>query len=157
MVNYPIFWHMVPCLLGPLVKYELCCCLKNVPVCLRVSSLFKLFTKYLRVGNHHENVVVVGSGIIVMLSVDVGCFTIVDREVHGITRTIKEAIFIHINDPSLNMTWGNTSYPTSGIKLFRTLNHFTLGDQGPLPPLIGSTHPSPKSHTGRPHPFSSNQ
>ena len=30
------------------------------------------------------------------------CFTIIGREAHDITRTIKEAMFIHVNDPFLN-------------------------------------------------------
>ena len=33
---------------------------------------------------------------------NVECFTIVARESQGVTRTIKEAMYIHVNDPSLN-------------------------------------------------------
>ena len=38
--------------------------------------------------------------------IDVDCFTIVDREAYSITRTIREAMFICINDPSFNMNLG---------------------------------------------------
>ena len=34
------------------------------------------------------------------------CFTIVDREPQGVTRNINEAMYIHVNDPSLNRNLG---------------------------------------------------
>ena len=35
------------------------------------------------------------------------CFTIIDREAQGLTRYIKEAMYIKVNDPSLNRNLGN--------------------------------------------------
>ena len=45
--------------------------------------------------------------------VDVDCFISMDREAHGITRTIKEYMFIHVNNPSLNRNLGKYQLPTS--------------------------------------------
>ena len=39
-------------------------------------------------------------------------FSIVGREAHTLTRTIKEAMYIRANDSSFNRTLGSTSYPT---------------------------------------------
>ena len=38
-------------------------------------------------------------------------FTIVHRESQGNTRNIKEAMFIHVNDPSLNRNYGKYQLP----------------------------------------------
>ena len=43
--------------------------------------------------------------------INVDSFSIVGREVHGITRTIKEAILIRVNDPSLNKNLGRFQLP----------------------------------------------
>ena len=40
-----------------------------------------------------------------------GCFTIVHREPQGITRNIKEAMFIQVNDPTLNRNLGKYQLP----------------------------------------------
>ena len=39
------------------------------------------------------------------------CFTIVDREPQGLTRNIKEAMYIKVNDPSLNRNLGKFQLP----------------------------------------------
>ena len=39
------------------------------------------------------------------------CFTIVDREVQGLTRNIKEAMYVKVNDPSLNRNLGKFQLP----------------------------------------------
>ena len=39
------------------------------------------------------------------------CFTIVDREAEGLTRNIKEAMYIKVNDPSLNRNLGKFQIP----------------------------------------------
>ena len=39
------------------------------------------------------------------------CFTIVHRESQGVTRNIKEPIYICVNDPSLNRNWGKYQLP----------------------------------------------
>ena len=38
--------------------------------------------------------------------VDLDCFNIIDREAQGATRTIKEAMYIWVNNPSLNRNLG---------------------------------------------------
>ena len=44
-------------------------------------------------------------------SVSPECFTIVDREAQGLTRNIKEAMYIKVNDPSLNRNLGKFQLP----------------------------------------------
>ena len=39
------------------------------------------------------------------------CFTIVDMESQGVTRNIKEAMYIYVNDPSLNRNFGKYQLP----------------------------------------------
>ena len=39
------------------------------------------------------------------------CFTIVDREAQGLTRNIKEVMYIKVNDPSLNRNLGTFLLP----------------------------------------------
>ena len=39
------------------------------------------------------------------------CLTIVDREAQGLTRNIKEAMYIKVNDPSLNRNLGKFQLP----------------------------------------------
>ena len=39
------------------------------------------------------------------------CFTIVDRDAQGLTRNIKEAMYIKVNDPSLNRNLGKFLLP----------------------------------------------
>ena len=43
--------------------------------------------------------------------VNLGCFTVVNRESQGVTRTIKEAMYIQVNDPSLNRNLGKYQLP----------------------------------------------
>ena len=42
--------------------------------------------------------------------------SIVSREVHNIIRTIKEAVYIRVNDSSLNRDIGSSSCPTFGMR-----------------------------------------
>ena len=39
------------------------------------------------------------------------CFSIVDREAQGMIRNIKEAMYIRVNDPSLNRNLGKFQLP----------------------------------------------
>ena len=39
------------------------------------------------------------------------CFTIVDKESQGVTRNIKEVMYIHVNDTSLNRDLGKYQLP----------------------------------------------
>ena len=43
------------------------------------------------------------------------CFTVVHRESQRITRNIKETMYIHVNDPSLNRNLGNINSPHMGL------------------------------------------
>ena len=53
-------------------------------------------------------------------SVSPDCFTTVHGESQGTSRNIKEAMFIHVNDPLLNRNLrGNTNYHTSGTISYR--------------------------------------
>ena len=38
--------------------------------------------------------------------VDLECFTIIDREAQGTTQTIKESMYLWVNDPSFNRNLG---------------------------------------------------
>ena len=44
------------------------------------------------------------------------CFCIVDREAQGLTRNIKEAMYIKVNDPSLNRNLRKSSYHMYGTR-----------------------------------------
>ena len=73
-------------------------------------------------------------------------FSVVDRDAHNITRTIKEAMYIRVNDPSLKRNTGvlQMSYTWDEI-LFNTLP-CTLSN--PLPhPVATALGPHPH-HTG---------
>ena len=52
-------------------------------------------------------------------SADLECFTIIDREAQGATRTIKEAMYVWVNDPSLNRNLGKYICPTYGMRYYR--------------------------------------
>ena len=71
------------------------------------------------------------------------CFTIIHRESQGNTRNIKEAMFILVNDPSLNRDIGKYSCHTFGIQYYRTLQLCTSSNtqHSPSPlstlPLLG--------------------
>ena len=52
---------------------------------------------------------------------DLECFTIIDRKHKGATRTIKEAMYICMNDPSLNGTLVNTTCLTCGMMYYRMM------------------------------------
>ena len=68
--------------------------------------------------------------------INVGCFSIVGRELHNFTRTIKEAMFIQVNDLSLERNFGEEP----GMRSCRTSWPSTLGN--PLPsPNNGQTSP----------------
>ena len=69
-------------------------------------------------------------------------FNIVHRESQGISRNMKEVMYIWVNDPFLTGTWGNTNYHTSGTRLCKTLWHFNLNKPSPsLHPHTWSTTP----------------
>ena len=66
------------------------------------------------------------------------CFTIVDRESQGVTRNIKEAMYIHVNDPSPNRNlgkyqlphiWNEVSQNTTSLQL--NYQHYHLPPHGP--------------------------
>ena len=80
--------------------------------------------------------------------VDVNCITIVDREAHSTIRTIKEAMFIHVNGLSLNRNPGKYQLPYIWDELLRTSNHSTSGDLEPQLLLNGPAHLFSKSHKG---------
>ena len=44
------------------------------------------------------------------------CFTIMDRESQGVTRNIKEAMYIHVNNPSLNRNLESINFHIYGMK-----------------------------------------
>ena len=44
-------------------------------------------------------------------TVDLECFPIVERETQGVTQNIKEAMYIQVNDPSLNRNMGKYHLP----------------------------------------------
>ena len=59
-------------------------------------------------------------------NININNFTIVGREDQNLTRAIKEALFIRVNDPSLNRNigkyhlphiWGEVLHTTSELKL----------------------------------------
>ena len=66
------------------------------------------------------------------------CFTLVDRESQGVTRKIKEAMYICVNDPSLNRNLGNTNSHTYGMKFYRTHHHSSSNNMA-LPPPTWAT------------------
>ena len=67
-----------------------------------------------------------------------------------VTRTVREAMFICVNDQSLTGTWGNTSCPTCGIWFCRTPHHSTSSN--PLSPLSSMSSPL-MAHKGATHNF----
>ena len=69
------------------------------------------------------------------------CFTIVGKESQGVTRTIKEAMYICVNDPSLKGIRGNTSCPTYWMRHFRTLHHYGSSNSAPPLPLLNGPLP----------------
>ena len=76
------------------------------------------------------------------------CFNIIHRETQGATRNIKEAMFIRVNNPSLNMNIGKTSYHISKTQYSRTLKHYRLSNKQILPTTFSSNSstPSPSTH-----------
>ena len=57
-------------------------------------------------------------------------FSVVGREVHSITRTITEAMFIRVKIHTSAGTWASSSSPTSGMRSCKT----------PLPSIPSNTH-----------------
>ena len=55
--------------------------------------------------------------------ISVDCFTIIDREAHGTTRTTKEAMYIQVNDPSLNMSRAKYQLLHIGMRSYKTHHH----------------------------------
>ena len=65
----------------------------------------------------------------------------------GITRNIKEATDIHVNDPSLNRNLGKYQLPTSGTKSCKTLQLFNINKTSSSP-YRTSTTPNPLTIVG---------
>ena len=65
-------------------------------------------------------------------------FNIMHKEVHTQSRTIKEAMFIHVQDPPSIATLANINYHTFGTNFFSLHQSFSasqLNSQPPLPTL----------------------
>ena len=85
-------------------------------------------------------------------------FNIVHKEVNSHYRTIKEAMFIQVQDPTLNRILQSTSYCTYGTTSFRhhppysvSLQTIQLHPQPPKPLLVPPpplTHTPPTVHNG---------
>ena len=54
-------------------------------------------------------------------NININNFTIVGREDQNLTRAIKEALFIRVNDPSLNRNKGNTICLTYGMMSYKNI------------------------------------
>ena len=83
------------------------------------------------------------------------CFSIVDRETQGMAGNIKEAMYIRVNNPSLNRNLGKFQLPHVWTKFSRTQPHCTSSStstsphhhsQLPSPPL--DTHTIPPTMAG---------
>ena len=68
--------------------------------------------------NHHSN----STGHLVSLE----CFTIVDREPQAVTRNIKEAMYIHVNDASLNRNLYKYQLPYIWDQVLQDTPHLQL-------------------------------
>ena len=83
---------------------------------------------------------------------DLECFTIIDREVQEATRTIKEAMYIQVNDPSLSRNLGKHNLPHLWDEVLRTPLCCNLSNI-PTPPLLPTMGTSPThipySHGGK--------
>ena len=66
----------------------------------------------------------------------VDCFTIIDREAHCITGTIKEAIFIHVNDPSLDRNLGKYQLPHIWDEVLQDTASLNLRWATPITPCL---------------------
>ena len=93
--------------------------------------------------------------------VDLECFIIIDRVAQGATRKIKEAMYIRMNDPSLNRSLGKYN-PTCGMKYYRTPLHCSLSNHTSFTPPPTNVHLPHIPHTtwgaqnffiGKFHPF----
>ena len=85
--------------------------------------------------------------------VSLDCFSIVDREAQGMARNIKEAMYIRVNDPSLNRNLGK--FPTSTFLGPSTTGHSITSSK------VIPTNPFPNHNTyiaplGTPHPLPQN-
>ena len=74
-------------------------------------------------------------------SVSPDCFSIVYRQSQGLTRNIKEAMFIMVRDPSLNRIWTSSTFHMFGTKFCRTHQHFTSNK----PTLLIPSKPYPST------------
>ena len=70
--------------------------------------------------------------------INVDSFSIVGREVHSITRTIKKAMFIRVNNTSLNRIQVNFSCPTTEMRYCMILLPSISGNALLLPLYNGS-------------------
>ena len=79
------------------------------------------------------------------------CFRAIDREVQGKTRTIKEAMFIRVNDPMLNANLGKYQLPHIWDNILKDTP--MLIQNNPAPPMSPNwhhfflSHPPPHHYT----------
>ena len=76
--------------------------------------------------------------------ISVDNFSIVSMETHDITRTIKESMYIRVNDPSLNSNIGSSNWLTFGMRSCKTTLSLVLRYQ-PLSCALQWAHTG--SHT----------
>ena len=81
--------------------------------------------------------------------VDMEYFTITDRKAWGATRTIKEAIYIRVNDCSLNINLGKYNLVHLWEEVLKDTLHYNSGyTLAPsFPPTMGTSLPPLISHT----------
>ena len=75
---------------------------------------------------------------------NVNTFSIVYREMHNITRTTKEAIYIRVNDPSLIRNIGKFQLPTFEMRPCKTPLPFISGNTFAAAPMISTPPPNQK-------------
>ena len=86
-------------------------------------------------------------------------FSIIHKEVHSHSRTIKEAMFICVNDPTLNRNLGNTNFHMNGTAYYRHYQCYSSSLPAfppPLPPCLPLTihNSQPSPHIALPPPNS---
>ena len=86
------------------------------------------------------------------------CFSIMDRESHGLARNIKEAMYIRVNDPSLNRNLGKFQLPHVWDQVLKDTHslHLKLCKsppplRHPFPPWTLPTTPSTQHKGGGTH------
>ena len=86
------------------------------------------------------------------------CFSIVDRESQGLAGNIKEAMYIRVNDPSLNSNLGKCQLPHVWDQVLKDTPSLHLKKQNTSPttaaaiPALDTSH-HPTQHKGGAHIF----